>query len=142
MKKMVWVAVLVLFPLFSINAFGDGFNPPRPGEHLSGPAIVGTLKLYDDSTQAGYKVDGSFAGTCKGNPVPLELDDYPIKKPFAEIVAEDLMDIRITETEGILPPECYPKKGPQPLIINTVSKFKNDGQSITADIVLLFVVSK
>jgi hypothetical protein len=146
MKKMLWLIVLFLIPLFSISAYGNGFNPPDGSWRFSGPAITGTLTLTPVS--GNYLIKIEFTGDCKCIPVELELPQHKIKDPFPSLTGDDLIGLYIGDVVegqkyGFLPLECLPPKFEgEGIIINAVSKFENSGTKITADIVMLFLMPK
>lgn len=130
MSKKSLSKVLVLIISLSIPVMlAATCEPPGDGERLSGPAIVGTVRLNSSYIY--------FEGNCEGKPIALTLDNpFPIES----LTADDLKDFRyrggITDLNlG----SCYPFTGD--IIINTVSDFENKGYEITADVVILAVRS-
>ena len=107
---------------------GGAPEPPTGGEHLRGPAIVGTAIL--DGTNL------TFTGSCKGQPVVLnalmDVDDLPT------LTADDVEGFRIRGATSLVP-QCYDIAGD--LIVNTVTKFTNNGVQASADVVVLAVVA-
>ena len=135
---MLVVSVLVLGMLTNGYAKKEGIDPSE--ERLSGPAIVGQLTATLTEGVVNV-VNVSISGNCKGD-IPIILSDsFPesvLGKPFAQMTATDLEDIRIDTT---VPTSCF-SAGTAQLIINTVTKFTNSGQEGLAEAILLFVVTK
>jgi hypothetical protein len=109
-------------------------TPPGPGEQLSGPATVGTL-TFTESTPG--LVQAVFNGRC-GSAGDVSFS-VSIPGHVANVSELKLNDFRVTNgTTAILAlAPCYPFSGD--LVINTVTRLRNDGTIAIADIVILAV---
>ena len=154
MKKVLFLTVLFLIPLFSINAYGNSANPgPPPVGHLSGPAVLATLTVTvsDVSGPCSDSNPGTFcplnvqigSGNCKGEPVQTFSGTFLSSHDFLDLTGEDFEGEPLgPDTLGFLPANCPPNH----VIdwrIQTVTKFTRIGDSeIRADVVILFIVEK
>lgn len=133
--------IMLLIPLVSVgvpNVYSDGGEPPLPGEHLSGPAIVGTMTLTPINGDPS-SVNFIFSGNCKGQPLDLAGTYSPIEVPFPQLEKRNLVDFRLGY---IGPQDCRSDIGGEQLIINTVSKFIKSQNQVIADVVILYVLPK
>ncbi len=135
-KRSLQIMVMVL-ALLVASITATGYADLGPTEQLSGPALVGTLTLF----QVGTDVAIQFVGKCRGNDLASPISLFQTDFTVATTTAKSLEGYRLI---GAGPSDCLVKDGGggEDLIVNTVvaPKFVKTGTQITANVVLLHVV--
>jgi hypothetical protein len=128
------VAVMVLTMLMAELVATACGNSLALGQQVSGPALVGPLVIRQVDQNGAV----SFAGICKGQPASFSLT----LSPFS-VAGQTAASVEGLILPGVGPAGCLSTNGGENLVVTTVitPKFTNDGTLITADVVLLYVVS-
>lgn len=124
-------------------------EPPNTdiGEHLVGPALVGTLKLKQTGIVDGLPfLEGSFTGwSCKGQAGGEVVVEGSSPVSIADLQPEHLVDFRVDGVGAVNAsvPDCYQSSGQSvlngQLIVNTVVSFSNAGGEVTATLVVMAI---
>lgn len=136
--RLLLALALILGLTSSAHPNGEPPIPPGTGERLSGPATVGTLTI---SPGPSGLVIVSFSGRCANQEVSFGPNEFP--GVLSNVTAERITDMRIIG--GVNNPQlqpCYSMAGvvTGDLIINTVTRFNNNGFVATAEVVVMAVV--
>jgi hypothetical protein len=143
-KKWLGIMAMVLAVLVvGITATGYA-DPLGPTEQLSGPALVGSLEVIGSADSAEVTV--IFNGHCRGDKTAQFPAGANATLPtiLGSLTAANLQGLPLP---GVGLSAC-PGKNDQPLPSNNLivkavmpSKFMNTGTMVTAEVVLLFVVT-
>jgi hypothetical protein len=121
-------------------------NPPTPPEHYAGPAMPATIvTTYDDNgTPGDYSddcVNVKIEAQRKGIKITAEQDYCQVDNP--SISLKDVFDAADKDNlnDTTLDFALSQQLGGGMININTVRKFNRDENVITADVILLYVVS-
>lgn len=126
-KVLLLNTFLIILMIYGVSCTPE---PPEEGERLSGPAIVGTVTLNGTNIY--------FEGKCEGKGLSFSHDFYIPSDVLAILTADDLKDYRI-RGGTTLAGSCYSVSGA--IIVNTVTRFDNRGDMVTADVVILAVTA-
>jgi len=151
-RKSCAAVATVLFLVLSLAAaaavFARNPEPPGPAEHLSGPAVVGTLTAIKGE---GDTVESAtFSGQCMG--VQFQLDVLFLFDTFTNVTEERLTDYPLPhDMIYSLPDGCAPPPNKYVIfpIVDTVSRFSVETCSVggtvrackRAELVVLFYVN-
>ena len=137
-KRRLGVMLMVLAALV-VGITANGYGDPL---QVSGPALVGTLEVIGSAGSTAVTVN--FNGHCRGEVAQIVSASSTLPTILESLTAASLEGLPLL---GVGESAC-PGKNDQPLpsinlIVKAVipSKFMNTGTLVTADVVLLFVIT-
>jgi hypothetical protein len=143
--RVLIITVVLLIPIISgipLNGYAGAPEPPKEGEIITGPQIVGTLTLIHSGDPDDFTVKAIFYGFCRGVPYPLKQKfcTWPIFVRFNEMRAKNLKNYRIYDAGPI---DCRSECGGEDLYIVQVNKFeRKSATKIVADVVIKYIVEE